>query len=433
MPSYKTLSRLLTLAAFAICAFAQASVTVLSPTPVTTVGRSVQFVATATAPTCARGVASMGIYVDNKLVFVGLGSTLNTVILLNPGTPAVVVQEWDNCGGATVAPVALTVKDGGIIVTSPTPNSVVDQQVAYTATATSSCATGVAAMGVYVNNNLLYVTNGAKLDTILTLAVGIQSTVVQEWDNCGASATVPVKLTVQAHTSSFRNLQATAGWKSSGQLAPYFLDCETWCGTSVTGGMFGSISSPSLSGSATRFDLGGVTPYSDMLFYKQLIGTASTQGLPDLDRTLIAKLNNFVYNADFLVPDPDHTQATEFDINMFPGSSVGMTWGTECRLAGGHEWDIWDNVQGKWIDTGYACTLKPGWNHVTVAVQRGPNNTLIYQSITLNGTVLALNKTYAPFTVPSDWYGVTVNYQMDGDSRQTPISTYLDNFTLTYW
>jgi hypothetical protein len=26
-----------------------------------------------------------------------------------------------------------------------------------------------------------------------------------------------------------------------------------------------------------------------------------------------------------------------------------------------------------------------------------------------------------------------VNYQMDGNSKQTPYTTYLDNFTFTYW
>ncbi len=43
-----------------------------------------------------------------------------------------------------------------------------------------------------------------------------------------------------------------------------------------------------------------------------------------------------------------------------------------------------------------------------------------------------LNKTYAPFWVPYNWYGVTVNYQMDGDLHQTAISSYVDHLNLNY-
>jgi hypothetical protein len=56
----------------------------------------------------------------------------------------------------------------------------------------------------------------------------------------------------------------------------------------------------------------------------------------------------------------------------------------------------------------------------------------VYQSITLNGVTTNINKTYAPFTVPSSWYGITVNYQMDGDYKQSANTTYLDNLSLTY-
>jgi hypothetical protein len=115
-------------------------------------------------------------------------------------------------------------------------------------------------------------------------------------------------------------------------------------------------------------------------------------------------------------------------------NGVGMTWGTECRIAGGNEWDIWDNANAKWVPTGIPCNpIDHSWNHVTINVQRGPNNILIYQSITLNGITHNLNKSYVPFTVPTSWYGITVNYQMDGDYQQDANATYLDNFSFMYW
>ena len=110
-----------------------------------------------------------------------------------------------------------------------------------------------------------------------------------------------------------------------------------------------------------------------------------------------------------------------------------MLWGTQCNNLGGKEWDIWDNVNATWVSTGVPCNLlNSAWNHVTIQAQRGANNAVIYQSITLNGTTTNLNKTYPPFSVPVSWCGVTLNYQMDGNSKQAANATYLDNFSFTY-
>ena len=245
------------------------------------------------------------------------------------------------------------------------------------------------------------------------------------------SATASADLAVQNIGNMFTNLQRSAGWKSSGQLAPYYTDCDDSC-PGVTLSMQQGISDPSLSGNATEFGVGGTTPYSDALFYNQLIGAFSTQGLPDNSQTLVPSLHDFTYDAYFYVPDAAHTQAVEFDINWFM-NSVGITWGTECRIEGGNQWDIWDNVNAKWIATGFACNPIPNaWNHVIITAQRGPNNTVIYQSITLNGITSTVNQTYAPFVVPSDWYGITVNYQIDGDENQTTIKSFVDSFSFAY-
>ena len=54
----------------------------------------------------------------------------------------------------------------GVTVTSPASGATVNSPVQYVATATTStCATGVASMGIYVNNKLTYVVNGASLNT----------------------------------------------------------------------------------------------------------------------------------------------------------------------------------------------------------------------------------------------------------------------------
>jgi hypothetical protein len=126
------------------------------------------------------------------------------------------------------------------------------------------------------------------------------------------------------------------------------------------------------------------------------------------------------------------TQVLEFDVSMYL-DGIGMFFGTQCNHLGGGEWDVLDNVTQQWASTGVSCNLTTGWNHLTLQLQRESNNDLLYQSITLNGVTANINKTYAPFTVPASWYGITVNYQMDGDYKQSANKTYLDNLSLTYW
>ena len=86
----------------------------------------------------------------------------------------------------------------GISVTSPTNGAQLQSSVHFVATAQSpSCSKGVASMGVYTAPyKLAFSVTGSKLDTYLTLSAGTYNTVIQEWDNCGWSAGVPVTITV---------------------------------------------------------------------------------------------------------------------------------------------------------------------------------------------------------------------------------------------
>lgn len=175
-----------------------ADVVVSSPANGATVSSPVRYVATGSSTTCAQGVAAMGVYVNNQLTYTVNGSQLNTSLSFNPGTYQTVVEEWDYCGGATVTPISIQVVNAGagVVVTSPSNGATYPSPVPYTATARSTCPSGVAAMGIYVNNQLTYTTNGSSLNTSLTLNPGSYYTVVQEWDNCGGSSFTPVSINV---------------------------------------------------------------------------------------------------------------------------------------------------------------------------------------------------------------------------------------------
>ncbi len=201
-----------------------ATVTVTSPASGATVNSPVQYVATATTSTCAKGVASMGIYVNNKLTFVVNGASLNTSLTLNPGPYNTVVEEWDKCGGASYTAVPITVANQStqtaVTVTSPVANSTVSSPVNYVASATTgTCAKGVASMGIYVNNKIVYTVNAPQLNTLVNLAPGAEHTVVQEWDFCGGSAFTTINLTVQGGTTvSMTATPASISYGSSSTL-----------------------------------------------------------------------------------------------------------------------------------------------------------------------------------------------------------------------
>ncbi|MFZ0807561.1 MAG: hypothetical protein WAN03_15305 [Candidatus Sulfotelmatobacter sp.] len=232
--------------------------------------------------------------------------------------------------------------------------------------------------------------------------------------------------------NSFANLQRSGGWGQYGQGPPSFVDCSPSPCDGITFSMAQGVNSPSMTGSAAAFNLGGSAIYSDALFNNHLIGAFSSQGMPDSDNTLVPALHTFTYDVYFYGDNLALSQAVEFDINQF-FDSTGFIWGHECRIAGGNQWDVWDNVNARWTPTGIACNPNSNaWNHVTIQVQRTAGNQLLYQSITLNGETHNVNLTFAPGPAPSNWYGVTINYQMDGDSRQDPYNIYLDKLTFSY-
>ncbi len=363
---------------------------------------------------------------------------------------------WDNCGATKMGMASATspVTAGAqsrITVSSPVNNSTVSSPAHFTAAATTGCSQGVASIAVYAAPNVLsYQVNGGNLDADITLPPGTYSASVQESDNCGGTTTATVTFTVSAAQvgspapppppntppppPSFSNLQAAGGWTGYAELPPTFDICQscTPSGPEVTWSMGQGVSSPSLSGNATQFSIGGTNAYSDVLWNNHLIGELSSQGLPDAGQTLVPSLANFVYDVYFYGSDLEISQALEFDINQF-FNGMGFIWGHECRIQGGHVWAIWDNVNAVWVVTGIPCNPQSGsWNHLTIQVQRTSDNHLLYQSITLNGQTNAVNQYYSPGSGVGS-YGVTINYQMDGNNTQQSYSVWLDQLTFQYW
>lgn len=327
------------------------------------------------------------------------------------------------------------------VSTSGTAKSV--SPVRFVATGTSpACSKGVASMGIYTApNKLAYTVQGGSLDTNLSLSAGTYNIAVQEWDHCGWSAKAMLTLTVSAPTSSstsstaktFTDLGSGKGWSSYALLPPSWGICSSCSssGPELKWSWTQNISSPALDGNSTRSTYGGGTvQWGDVLFNNHIVGNFSSQGLFDTNHTLVPKMHSFTYDVYFWIKDASVSQALEFDINQFTGGK-SFIWGHECRIAGGHEWDIYDNINHKWVPTGVPCNPKSGaWNHVVINVQRTSGNQLLFKTISLNGNTATINKTYSPTS--SSWNGITINYQIDGNRYGTAYDVYIDklNFTM---
>src|SRR5438105_14734113 len=91
-----------------VASSALATVNVNAPTNGSVDGSPVHYIASATTG-CAKGVASMGVYVDVKLLYVANGSHLDQDLNIATGKHDTVVAEWAFCGGGSYRHETITV------------------------------------------------------------------------------------------------------------------------------------------------------------------------------------------------------------------------------------------------------------------------------------------------------------------------------------
>src|SRR5216683_6068811 len=196
-----------------------------------------------------------------------------------------------------------------------------------TAPYTFSIASGALPQGVLLGDKSGTISGTPSASGTFSFAVSVS-------DSKGLSKQQPLQITVsnspappapappapptgQNGGSSFSNVQHSGGWSQYGQGPPDFVDCSPSPCNGAAFSMTQGIGSPSMSGQATVFWLGGSTPYSDALWNNPLIGTGSSQGVPDGNRTLDPTLQNCTYDVYFYGDNLSLSQALEFDINQF--------------------------------------------------------------------------------------------------------------------
>ncbi len=177
------------------------------------------------------------------------------------------------------------------------------------------------------------------------------------------------------------------------------------------------INSPSLSGSASKFSIGGSKSYANALWWKQLGANSSVR--------------NFKYDLYFYLTNPSAAQALEFDVNQSLNGKKYI-FGTQCNIKGTGTWDVWSTTY-RWKSTGIPCRAPSAykWHHLTWQFQRTSGGQVKFLSVTLDGKTSYVNRSYAPQS--SSAKELNVAFQMDGNKTMTDYSVWVDKVTLTAW
>lgn len=269
-------------------------------------------------------------------------------------------------------------------------------------------------MKVYSDSGSVYSTGRNKIDTNITLGNGKHWIVVQAWDSAGqVYKSQGFNISVSGgNDPQYQMIHAKSGWES----------CDVCSGEGGKGhktphSMKQYVATPSLTGKSTEYWIGPQQPYSTALFWKQLGANGNA--------------SHFVYDLYFYIKNPGAAQALEFDMNQSVGNRK-FIFGTQCDIKNHRDWDIWDTANSKWVKTGIACSAPQAytWNHLVLEFKRNGSQAT-FVSVTLNGKKSYINRTFNTFGVNAKELNTAV--QLDGNSKNTAYSMWVDKMQVTAW
>ena len=328
-------------------------------------------------------------------------------------------------------------------LTSPQPGTFVSSQVHFVASAGSNYGLATSSIIINVDGADRYLTYANWVDTYIPLDPGWRQIQIKSWDSQGhivvagpygvyvtgdGGSSAPAPAPVQSPPATQQSSGGTTAWNLEQQGG--WESCSVCAGAGGNGpsadhGMTQWVNSPSRDGNAAQFWMGGWTPYSDVLWWKQVV-----DGWSNYDAN--HKAHHFVYDLYFYVDNTNAVQGLEWDVNQFVDGR-SYIFGSQCSYRSEGTWDIWDNPNHRWISTGVPCPPPAAytWHHVILEFERTWDNKLHYISFNMDG-----NKHYLDWYNDStwtDWRGITVNFQMDGNYQQENFSTWVNNANLIYW
>jgi len=314
---------------------------------------------------------------------------------------------------ALVTCTAAAATAGSVTISSPGSGAQVSSP--FTVSATS---TGASLMQVYLDGAKVYETSGAKVAASISASSGSRRLTVQAYSGSSIvkntiyvtvnGGSVPAPDPPPSNGATYQHVERMTGWQS----------CDACAGKNGNGptnphGMAQGVSSPSMSGASMQFSIGGSTPYSDALWWRQLGARPDT--------------SHFTYDLYFYLKNPSASQALEFDVNQTINGKQYI-FGTECNYKGTHTWDVWDESK-HWVSTGVACSVPTAykWHHLTWEFERAGSQ-MHFIAVTLDGAKHYVNK-YGTTRAKSN-PELNVAFQMDGNGSMTDYDVWLDDISL---
>jgi len=143
----------------------------------------------------ANPIYAMQVYIDDNLQYEFSGSGLATPLAVAPGQHQFAVQAWDSAGGIYKNGITINVTPVIVTIASPVANAILTSPVTIQASVQSDAP--VSTMQVYVDNALVYQTNGIAVNKALSINSGQHNIVVQAWDNGGGTWKSSANITVK--------------------------------------------------------------------------------------------------------------------------------------------------------------------------------------------------------------------------------------------
>ena len=175
--------------------------------------------------------------------------------------------------------------------------------------------------------------------------------------------------------------------------------------------------SPSMDSKSAKFSIAPTGSYQNALWHVSVGATTA---------------HHFLYDTYFYITNPSVSMALEFDLNQYVGGKAYI-FGVQCNVQSSHTWDVWDPYNKHWNSTGISCPVFSAyrWNHVVEEFERTSDNKLHFVAITYNGVKHYVNKYFSPSS--TSWYGMGIDFQMDGNRAGSAYSTWLDKIKVTSW
>jgi hypothetical protein len=306
----------------------------------------------------------------------GCGSGASCVLAISAATSLTATFASGGAPGASVT------------VSSPSSGATVVSPVQFTATGSSpTCAKGVSAMGIYTaSGKLAYKVSGASLNAALSLSPGTYNTEVQEWDNCNASAKMPIKIVVVNAASAY-TLSVELSGTGTVSSSPAGINCPAACSAAFPSGTEVTLSAAAVSGYFFAGWSGGCGS-----------GASCTVAISAATSLTATFTSTPVYPAAVSISGPGTVTSSPAGINCGIGCTASFAPQTQLTLTA----------------TPYAGALFSGWSGACA----GTGNCVI--SVTAATSVTAsFATTYAPINVTTFHY----DNSRTGQNTQEPVLT----------